>query len=73
MSCTAIQCKTIMSTKVMQVMYTNKSAQVEESGGYINWGFKSPKLNIYSQTVSRIPCRYFVFCKVASKTNHFHS
>ena len=24
--------------------------------------------NIYAQTVSRIPCRHFVLCKVASKT-----
>ena len=29
--------------------------------------------NIYVQTVSRIPCRHFVLCKVASKTKHFHS
>ena len=27
--------------------------------------------NIYAQTVSRIPCRHFVLCKVASKTKHF--
>ena len=27
--------------------------------------------NIYAQTVSRIPCRHFVLCKVASKTKCF--
>ena len=27
--------------------------------------------NIYAQTVSRIPCRHFILCKVASKTKHF--
>ena len=42
---------------------------VVQSGGYIK-GFL---LNIYAQTVSRIPCRHFVLCKVASKTKHFHS
>ena len=26
-----------------------------------------------AQTVSRIPCKHFVLCKVASKTTHFHS
>ena len=40
-------------------------------------GFKSPKLivilNIYVQIVSRIACRHFVLCKVAGKTEHFHS
>ena len=36
-------------------------------------GFKSPKLNLLCQIVSRIPCRHFVLCKVASKTKHFHS
>ena len=34
-------------------------------------GFKSPKLYIYAQIVSRIPCRHFVLCKVASKIKHF--
>ena len=28
-------------------------------------------LVIFAQTVSRIPCRHFVLCKVASKTKHF--
>ena len=28
-------------------------------------------LAIFAQTVSRIPCRHFVLCKVASKTKHF--
>ena len=27
--------------------------------------------NIYAQIVSRIPCRHFILCKVASKTKHF--
>ena len=30
--------------------------------------------NIYAHVVSRIPCRHFVLCQVASsKTKHFHS
>ena len=36
------------------------------------WLHKGPKFNIYAQAVSRIPCRHFVLCKVASKTKHFH-
>ena len=27
----------------------------------------------YAQIVSRIPCRHFILCTVASKTKHFHS
>ena len=27
--------------------------------------------NIYAHIVTRIPCRHFVLCKVASKTKHF--
>ena len=27
---------------------------------------------IYTQTVSRIPCRHFVLCEVGSKTKHMH-
>ena len=27
--------------------------------------------SIYAQVVSRIPCRHFILCKVASKTKHF--
>ena len=29
--------------------------------------------NIYAEAVSRIPCRHFVLCEVASKTKNFHS
>ena len=29
--------------------------------------------NIYTPTVSRIPCRHFVLCKVAGITKHLHS
>ena len=29
--------------------------------------------NMYSRTVSRIPCIHFDLCKVASKANHFYS
>ena len=29
--------------------------------------------NIYAHIVSKIACRHFVLCKVASKTKHFQS
>ena len=27
--------------------------------------------NVYTQIVSRIPCKHIILCKVASKTTHF--
>ena len=64
--------------------YTNLTRAIHLAGmcpGLREWWLQNGVLNlhnlvifnIYTPTVSRIPCRHFVLCKVAGKTKHLHS
>ena len=59
-----------LTQRKLQISYRDVPRFKRVVHGYINLQ-NLVIFNIYAQTVSRIPCRHFVLCKVVGKTKHF--